>query len=378
MASSTQQDAPAGDQTSPVFETEVGITQFTTPNNFGLSGIHKQRYSDFIVREIFDGKICHLETTSLEVEKELFPNKADTDHGRGHGASAALDIPALVKGIEAAYSSSGGSDSFTMSSEVIQSIQEYLENCITKNEDCPVKFSTTLVATDKSIRKALHEAFRTHAGGLVETLTEIVNDESGAESIQQIGLEALHKRAINPAKRASHHQAWPKTLPNFLQFTLLKENCDTINATSYMAKTLKLKNGASAFGYAGTKDKRAVTAQKMTVYRKRPSEIARVNGTNNPFTLRVGDFTYVDAPIKLGENNGNHFEITLRNVNRTTEEILESCNATKNAGFINYFGLQRFGKGKRKSHELGKAIFQSNYKLFCNPTNKTPLKSCIM
>ena len=42
--------------------------------------------------------------------------------------------------------------------------------------------------------------------------------------------------------------------------------------------------------------------------------MTRINGVNGNFTLRVGDFKYVDNPIKLGQNDGNHFEITLRQI----------------------------------------------------------------
>jgi TruD family tRNA pseudouridine synthase len=106
--------------------------------------------------------------------------------------------------------------------------------------------------------------------------------------------------------------------------------------------------------------------------------VTRINGVNGNFTLRVGDFKYVDNPIKLGQNDGNHFEITLRQVgilnsegNTNTNDEIEkvaknACESLKSNGFINYYGLQRFGKGTNGSHDLGKNLFQSNYREFVN------------
>ena len=75
-------------------------------------------------------------------------------------------------------------------------------------------------------------------------------DKGGVE--QQIILSALHRRDVNPRKRASYHQTWPSSVPDYLQFVLLKENCDTMSVTANMSKLLRLKAGSSAFGYAGT------------------------------------------------------------------------------------------------------------------------------
>ncbi len=92
----------------------------------------------------------------------------------------------------------------------------------------------------------------------------------------------------------------------------------------------------------------------------------RLNGINGAYTIRVGDFKYVDTPIKLGNNDGNFFEVTLRQIQASEEEAINTCKLIAERGFINYFGLQRFGKASRKSHELGKVIFRGDYKTFCD------------
>jgi tRNA pseudouridine13 synthase len=70
----------------------------------------------------------------------------------------------------------------------------------------------------------------------------------------------------------------------------------------------------------------------------------------------------VSEPIRLGDLGGNRFEIVLRGVKESEEVISNACRAISQNGFINYFGLQRFGKGGSKSHEIGMAIYKDEWK----------------
>ena len=87
---------------------------------------------------------------------------------------------------------------------------------------------------------------------------------------------------------------------------MLKENVDTMSAASIISRNLRLK--PDAIKYAGTKDKRAITSQKCTVYRRKPSDLARVNRFNIPPFIRVGDFEYVQQPLKLGINTSYQYK----------------------------------------------------------------------
>ena len=58
---------------------------------------------------------------------------------------------------------------------------------------------------------------------------------------------------------------WPaKAGGDYLKFVLLKENIDTMSAINTISKTLHVKS--SNISYAGTKDKRAVTAQVIPMH----------------------------------------------------------------------------------------------------------------
>jgi tRNA pseudouridine13 synthase len=56
----------------------------------------------------------------------------------------------------------------------------------------------------------------------------------------------------------------------------------------------------------------------------------------------------------------------LRQLKESQAVALAACEAVKKAGFINYYGLQRFGKGNHRTHEFGLAIFKKDYKLVCS------------
>jgi len=61
---------------------------------------------------------------------------------------------------------------------------------------------------------------------------------------------------------------------------------------------------------AGTKDKRAVTTQLATVYRVEMEKLAELN--NRLIGIKLGDFSYCNAELKLGDLQGNRFTIVLR------------------------------------------------------------------
>lgn len=190
----------------------------------------------------------------------------------------------------------------------------------------------------------------------------------------------------------------------FLQFVLYKENIDTHTAVKQVTQRLggggrgggrggRGGRGGGRFqqvrvGYSGMKDKRGVTAQFCTLHQRRPDEIDWVNkpskfdngrsgGGNSSrggvAVVRVGNFKYVTEELRLGTLKGNRFDVVLRNVQTanssddtvqdraTTKAIVsKSAEALKKNGFINYFGMQRFGKF-HDTHLCGVALLQGDF-----------------
>lgn len=149
------------------------------------------------------------------------------------------------------------------------------------------------------------------------------------------------------------------------------------------------------FGTAGTKDKRGITTQLVTVkrYKRTIEELwDQVNGLHHGRSkggfkggkfnkggslgrdglmptergdrgMRIGDLTYVKTPLDLGMLEGNRFSIVLRNVEAQSEDVINSALKTlQDTGFINFYGMQRFGNSSVPTHAVGLALLQSDWK----------------
>lgn len=54
------------------------------------------------------------------------------------------------------------------------------------------------------------------------------------------------------------------------------------------------------------------------------------------------------------------------------QQVLSSCSSIKENGFINYFGLQRFGTGSAATHQVGKLLLKVRL------TNRNTIFSCLL
>lgn len=118
---------------------------------------------------------------------------------------------------------------------------------------------------------------------------------------------------------------------------------------------------AASFTYAGVKDRRAKTTQWFCVRKVDPRKL--VMRTKPLRNIHIGNFTFEDKPLKLGKLIGNRFRIALRNVTVEDSVIDGALNSLKEYGFINYFGLQRFGNDKEvPTFEIGVKLMQGNWK----------------
>ena len=134
---------------------------------------------------------------------------------------------------------------------------------------------------------------------------------------------------------------------------------------SLLAKWLKCH--ARVIGYAGTKDRRAVTTQRMSVHKMKAERLAALNKIANPMGIWVGDFSYSKVPVKLGDLKGNEFIITLREVPPSTDlgEIEKAMASLRENGFINYYGMQRFGTSLVSTHSVGALLLNGHWKEAC-------------
>lgn len=144
-----------------------------------------------------------------------------------------------------------------------------------------------------------------------------------------------------------------------------------MDALNHMAKTLRIH--PKAFGVAGTKDRRAVTVQRVSIKNRSPNSLIAVN--ERIANVKIGDFKYEQDPIRLNDHDGNEFVLVLKNCifsgteNLSFEERLKVANSTIDSamthviqrGFINYYGTQRFGTHQIGTQEVGMKILKGDF-----------------
>jgi tRNA pseudouridine13 synthase len=155
----------------------------------------------------------------------------------------------------------------------------------------------------------------------------------------------------------------PKEFPaceegDYVHFTLEKRNWETIAAVKSIAKSLDVP--ANRFGYAGNKDKRALTRQRVAVWGVKPDRLkeVRIEG------IRLSDLVVSDSRLHLGDLEGNRFRIVVRNPDLTIDRFDETLRETREqinaSGVPNYYGYQRFGTIRPNTHLVGKKLVQGD------------------
>nr|CUU00243.1 hypothetical transcript [Hymenolepis microstoma] len=161
----------------------------------------------------------------------------------------------------------------------------------------------------------------------------------------------------------------PKTTP-YCHFVLYKEGKDTMQALHVVGRMLKINS--NSFNYAGTKDKRAITTQNVSIKNISARRLSTLNPRLNG--IKLGNFSYAATPIKLGELYGNRFSIVIRDICAEDSVIHMAIQDWQKHGFINYFGLQRFGHcSNARTFDIGREIIRGNWEsainLILTPTN---------
>jgi tRNA pseudouridine13 synthase len=146
-----------------------------------------------------------------------------------------------------------------------------------------------------------------------------------------------------------------------------KRGYSTMAAADILARGLGRKN--IDIGYAGLKDKQAVTRQWFSVEHL---ETARARALELPPGLKILEITRHKNKIKRGHLAGNRFTINIRNPEwgrigvsmdeprQRAEAIIERM---QKAGAPNFFGPQRFGM-RHDNHLLGLALLTNNAQAF--------------
>ena len=294
--------------------------------------VFRERYSDFVVREVGpDGAVAR-------VVAEAPPADAPDE------APAEEEAPATAAGLAAL----AGGDA-----DVVEAIERVLSGADPGPAALPP-------CSDKAARTAQHQYAR-RLGAATDT------DGAGpAMHVRVWKAGGSRKRARDGGGRQDSRNVWPAGRPRFCRFALYKENCDTMAVVGALARALRCK--ASSVGYAGTKDRRAVTTQFATAHRKDARTVsAAVARVARQFpAVRCGGFSYVGDALRLGDLSGNAFEVALRRARvagggreALVAAAADAARRVGERGFVNYFGLQRFGTGATSNAIVGEAVLKA-------------------
>lgn len=186
-------------------------------------------------------------------------------------------------------------------------------------------------------------------------------------------------------KRKAVVQRWDSSKPDYLHFTLYKNLMTTDEALDLLAK----KTGClpTRFAVSGSKDRFAITAQRVSAWRVERSKLddygkdtQRRRDESLSVQVDVRDVVVGSGPLSLGALRGNTFSLRLRpkiNPDRDISEkeavdqlssALRSLEGHEGEGlttevpFVNFFGPQRFGSPVPVNVAVGRAVLQEDYR----------------
>ena len=145
----------------------------------------------------------------------------------------------------------------------------------------------------------------------------------------------------------------------YLIVELSKRNWDTHRLVRELSRILRVSQ--DRFGWAGTKDRRAFTKHKISIWDMSEEELSRVRLKDVELTPSGRS----NKKISLGDLWGNRFIITIRDIALSNDEALGRVKAIteelKN-GAPDFFGVQRFGENRPVTHIIGEAIVSGDLK----------------
>lgn len=305
------------------------------------------RSTDFIVEEVDpEGRVVEYSSECIYADSELERKK-----------SAAIKIDETSEVQE-----SENLDTIKKELVTLFEDEEFAESVLNlyKNRELTQVIQESRVIEDKDHRKRIHMYFKCHFNG------KLVTDVVAPGNHFRVSLKKTGGgRPDSYDHRNNQGPNDPKPVP-FLEFTLWKDGIDTMEAVQILSKRLMIP--AKSFSYAGTKDRRSVSTQRIVVRNAFPAKIAGVNKMTG-MRMKVSHLRSTFGPLRFGDLSGNRFTIILRNCTYESEdEIRMAVECLSRNGFINYYGLQRFGRGggEVSTDAIGRALLSGNFKAACS------------
>ncbi|KAJ6104754.1 hypothetical protein N7523_011074 [Penicillium sp. IBT 18751x] len=356
----------AGQDAQAMKELDVGILELVTADSEGFYGTLKKRYTDFLVNEILpSGEVLHLRnppvTEPKDQESQIKEEESPvTTEPVEEAAPAELQISNEDHALLVEYF---GAENV---SAIVALHKKAMSSPKLKPGELP---KITVAVSDRDLRTKIHQAIRRIFNSQLESSTDGEGFLAVSAAPNRFKRNAQGHRG---GGKGGNRVNWDELGGPYLHFTIYKENKDTMEVLSFIARTLKMN--PKNFQFAGTKDRRGATAQRACVLRVQAERLAGLNKTLRNAVL--GDFEYRKEGLDLGDLYGNEFVITLRDcefpglnkdnpqaaVAQASELVGTSMKNLHQRGYFNYYGLQRFGTFSTRTDTIGVKILQDDYK----------------
>ncbi|KAL4086223.1 hypothetical protein PRIC1_014354 [Phytophthora ramorum] len=394
-----------------IAEEVAGISGFLTPSQRGFQGVVKQRYADFVVHELAPrsrlpvklqsvakkGKSAQLvfQERVLDFVLGVVGDKHEPETSKDQLVPSVRELARALQQTATRQYKLGqvAQEAYHLRQLVVLVTKEIgakkgkeFEQFLEKVELARVEFeakrrgmgkdvgtNAALAAADglsfylgglndKADRVFIHETMRRYGKSRIVADTLNIGSDTAVIRVRpQFAVKLL------PGERDSRRD-WPVGQPDYLQFTLYKRNKETSAVINQLASMLKIS--PALFSHADVKDKRGITTQLCTVYRvpkDRAQVVFRPVGSRKLEDQQylVGDLRYVSRKLELGDCSGNRIAMVVRSLPEEEKEmnVRKAVKAWETRGFINFFGLQRFGNVSTSYHLLGRSMLRKDYKL---------------
>lgn len=129
-----------------------------------------------------------------------------------------------------------------------------------------------------------------------------------------------------------------------LLLTIEKRGMNTAFVARHLAQWAGV--GEMSIGYAGLKDRHAVTRQRFSVHlpKKIAPDLALLDYVSGEERITLVEHTWHAKKLPRGALAGNRFVLALRDVSGVRDAIEQRLQAVAARGVPNYFGEQRFGR----------------------------------
>jgi tRNA pseudouridine13 synthase len=146
----------------------------------------------------------------------------------------------------------------------------------------------------------------------------------------------------------------------FLICILTKQNIDTIHSIRVISQRLGISE--RRIQIAGMKDKKALTAQHISIENIKPEKLRRIQECD----IRVVPLYYSPSMVFPHMSFGNNFSIIVRGIPHSQASIQNRVEKVSEelqrfTGIPNFFGHQRFGTIRPITHLVGQAILENNF-----------------